>query len=348
MKKINVGILGATGAVGQRFVELLANHPWFNVTHLCASEKSSGKKYKDVVNWKISSDIPANLANLTVNLCEPNIDVKVIFSALDSTVAGEIEENFAKKGYIVISNSKNHRMANYVPLLIPEVNPDHLALVEEQQKRLKSKGFIITNPNCTTVGLAMVLKPLNDLFGIKQVIVTSMQALSGAGYPGVPSLDIIDNVIPYISGEEEKMETEPLKLLGKVSKNGVISAKIAISAQCNRVAVREGHLESVTISFEKKPTLQEVIKALKNFTSVPQKLKLPSAPQYPIIVREEANRPQPVVDRNEGNGMSVVVGRVNKSEVFDIKLTLLVHNTIRGAAGAAILNAELLKVKNFI
>lgn len=348
MKKINVGILGATGAVGQRFVELLATHPWFNVTHLCASEKSNGKKYKDIVNWKISSDIPANLANLTVNLCEPNIGAKVIFSALESTVAGEIEENFAKKGYVVISNSKNHRMVNDVPLLIPEVNPQHLALIEEQKKRLKSKGFIITNPNCTTVGLAMVLKPLNDLYGIKQVIVTSMQALSGAGYPGVPSLDILDNVIPYISGEEEKMEIEPLKLLGKVSKKGIINAKISISAQCNRVAVREGHLESVTISFKKKPTLQEVITALKNFTSVPQKLKLPSAPKHPIIVRNEENRPQPVIDRNEGKGMSVVVGRVNKSEVFDIKLTLLVHNTIRGAAGAAILNAELLKVREFI
>lgn len=337
MKKINVAILGATGAVGQRFAQLLENHPWFELIELCASEKSTGQKYREAVNWKVSSQIPQNVAGLKIKACKPNLKSKLVFSALDSNVAGEIEENFAKKGYIVVSNSKNHRKDPDVPLLIPEVNPEHLSLIEVQKKR--QKGFIVTNPNCTTVGLVMVLKPLHDLFGIKQVMVTTMQALSGAGYPGVSSLDILDNVIPHIGEEEEKVEEEPLKILG---------ADFKISAHCNRVAVRDGHMESVEISFAKKPSLEQVINAFEKFKSEPQKLKLPFAPKNPIVYRAEIDRPQPVLDRDTQKGMSVIVGRVRKANILDVKLTLLVHNTIRGAAGAAILNAELLKAKGYL
>ncbi len=348
MSKIKVGILGATGNVGQRFVQLLSDHPWFEIANLCASEKSAGKLYKEVVSWKVSASIPKEVENLVVGLCEPNIDAKIVFSGLDSSVAGEIEEKFAKAGYVVISNSKNHRMDIDVPLLIPEVNPDHLALVEQQKKRFGSGGFIVTNPNCTTVGLTMVLKPLHDAFVIKQAVVTTMQALSGAGYPGVPSLDTIDNVVPYIGDEEDKVETEPLKLLGTLSGIEVKDAAIKIDAHCNRVSVRDGHLETVTLEFEKKPSVDEVIKVLENFTSVPQELKLPSAPTHPIVYRSEVDRPQPSLDRDTNSGMSVTVGRVRESRVMHIRLTLLVHNTIRGAAGAAILNAELLKAKGLI
>ncbi|MDP2671675.1 MAG: aspartate-semialdehyde dehydrogenase [bacterium] len=348
MSKIKVGILGATGNVGQRFVQLLSDHPWFEIANLCASEKSAGKPYKEVVNWKVSASIPKKAENLVVGLCEPKIDAKIVFSGLDSSVAGEIEERFAKAGYVVISNSKNHRMDPDVPLLIPEVNPDHLALVEQQKKRFGSGGFIVTNPNCTTVGLTMVLKPLHDAFVIKQAVVTTMQALSGAGYPGVPSLDTIDNVVPYIGDEEDKVETEPLKLLGKFSESKVIDASIKIDAHCNRVSVRDGHLETITLGFEKKPSIEEVIKVLEKFTALPQELKLPSAPKQPIVYRSENDRPQPSLDRDINNGMSVTVGRVRESKTMHIKLTLLVHNTIRGAAGAAILNAELLKAKGLI
>lgn len=346
--KINVGILGATGAVGQRFVQLLEGHPWFKITELCASERSIGKKYSDVVNWKVSARIPKEVAGLKVKVCEPQTGTKVYFSALDSEVAGEIEEKFARSGNIIISNSKNHRMVKDVPLLIPEVNPKHIGLIEFQKKRWKNGGFIVTNPNCTTTGLVMVLKPLHEKFGLKKVVATTMQALSGAGYPGVSSLDALDNVIPYIGGEEEKMETEPLKLLGKIKKGQIINAGFSISAQCNRVGVRDGHMESVSLEFEKKPKVEEIIKALVEFKSDPQRLKLFSAPKNPIIYIDKNDRPQPVLDRNAGVGMSVVVGRIEKSNVFDIKLTLLIHNTIRGAAGGAILNAELLRAKKYI
>lgn len=348
MKKINVSILGATGAVGQRFIQLLENHPWFEISNVCASEKSAGKKYEEAVNWKLSTQIPQSVKNLKIGLCEPKIDAKVVFSALDSNVAGEIEENFAKKGYVVVSNSMNHRTDKDVPLLIPEVNPEHLGLIEKQKKRWNSHGFIVTNPNCTTTGLVMVLKPLHDKFFVEQVVVTTMQALSGAGYPGVASLDALDNVIPYIRNEEEKMETEPLKLLGEFRNGLIINEKMFISAQCNRVGVRDGHTESVLLGFRKKANHDEIIKALENFESEPQKLKLPSAPINPIVYRHEPDRPQAVLDRDIGKGMTVIVGKVAKANVLDYKLTLLVHNTIRGAAGGAILNAELLKAKNYI
>ncbi|MBI3984829.1 MAG: aspartate-semialdehyde dehydrogenase [Candidatus Levybacteria bacterium] len=348
MRKIPVGILGATGNVGQRFVQLLEGHPWFEVKFVCASEKSLGKRYEEIVNWKVSPRIPKDIAKLKVRLCVPDFNARVVFSALDSSVAGPIEEEFAKKGYIVISNSKNHRMDSDVPLLIPEVNPEHLDLINIQKTRFKGKGFIVTNPNCTTIGLTLALKPLQDAFGISRVSVVSMQALSGAGYPGVASLDAVDNVVPYIGDEEEKVETEPLKLLGSVGSGKINNAKMIISAHCNRVAVRDGHLESVTVELIKKPAIEDVVKAFKSFKGLPQKLNLPSAPADPIIVRTEEDRPQPVLDRDINNGMSVSVGRIRQSAIFDIKFTLLVHNTIRGAAGAAILNAELLKAKKLI
>ncbi len=348
MKKIPVAVLGATGNVGQRFIQLLENHPWFEVAYVCASERSAGKKYKDVVSWKVSAQIPKNVANLTVRSCVPNFSATIAFSALDAEVAGPIEQAFAKKGFALISNTKTHRMDPLVPLLIPEVNPEHIKLIDIQKKNRKSKGFIVTNPNCTTIGLTMVLKPLQDAFGVKTVVVTTMQALSGAGYPGVPSLDIIDNIVPFIGGEEHKVETEPLKLLGTYASGAIQDAKINIAAHCNRVAVRDGHTESVTIEFIKKPTVEQVIKVLSGFKGLPQKLKLPSAPKNPIVVLQDENRPQPLLDRDRGNGMVVTVGRIRKSNVFDINLTLLVHNTIRGAAGAAILNAELLEAKGFI
>lgn len=349
MKKIPIGILGATGNVGQRFVQLLSDHPWFVIKSVCASEKSVGKLYKDTCDWRVSESIPDSVANLVVQPCDLSISPRILFSALDSSVAGEIEKNLSENGYVIISNSKNHRMDLDVPLLIPEVNSNHLSLIKFQQKKLGRKsGFIVTNPNCSTVGLAIVLKPLQDNFGIKNVIVTTMQALSGAGYPGVASLDALDNVVPYIGDEEEKVETEPLKILGE-EKNGKINyANFKISAQCNRVSVRDGHLESVEIEFVKKSTVPGVIKVLKEFTGLPQKLNLPSAPKFPIIVRAENNRPQPILDRDADNGMAVTVGRVRESSIFNIKFSLLVHNTIRGAAGAAILNAELMKAKNII
>ncbi len=349
MKKTPVSILGATGAVGQRFVQLLADHPWFEIKHLCASANSAGKAYRDAVDWKVSASVPKSIADLVVENCEPKVDTRIAFSALDSSVAGGIEEEFAQAGYIVISNSKNHRMDPDVPLLIPEINPDHLNLIKEQKGRFKnSKGYIVTNPNCSTIGLSMVLKPLDDAFGVKQALITTMQALSGAGYPGVASLDALDNVVPFIGDEEEKMETEPLKILGKIVKGKIISPNIKISASCNRVSVRDGHLESVELSFYESATPTQVAKVLAEFVGEPQRLNLPSAPAHPIIVRNEPDRPQPILDRDINKGMSVSVGRVRESNVLDIKLTLLVHNTIRGAAGAAILNAELMKAKKII
>lgn len=340
MSKIKVGILGATGNVGQRLLRLLANHPWFEIAVLAASEKSAGKKYKDIVHWSVSDSIPPGFADMAVVRCEPTLPVPLVFSALDSTVAGDIEEAFAKKGYAVISTASNHRMDKDVPMLIPEVNPGHLSLIRKQQERWKSKGFIVVKPNCTTTGLCLVLKPLHDAFGIKKVFVVTMQAVSGAGYPGVPSLDILDNVVPYIKGEEEKMEQETLKILS--------DKKIAITAHCNRVPVRDGHLECVTIEFIKKPSISEVIKVLENFKGLPQELSLPSAPKFPVIYRQEQDRPQPVFDRDTEKGMVVTVGRVRESNVLDISLTLLVHNTLRGAAGGAVLTAELLHAKKFI
>jgi len=350
MKKIKVGVLGATGMVGQRFVQLLEQHPWFEVTEVAASERSAGRSYAEALEgrWKQPVPVPERVAGMTVKECKPGLDCELVFGALDSNVAGPIEEDFAKAGYAVSSNSKNHRMDPDVPLLIPEINPGHIALIDAQRKRRGGKGFIVTNPNCTLTGPTLAMKALDDAFGIEKAMIVSMQAISGAGYPGVASWDIIDNVIPFISGEEEKVETEPLKILGKLKNGGVEFAPIKISAACNRVAVRDGHTCCVSVQLRKKAGIEEAIGAMQQFRGEPQALKLPSAPAQPIVVRMEQDRPQPLLDREEGKGMSAVVGRVRKCSVFDLKFTVLSHNTIRGAAGCAILNAELLKAKKYI
>lgn len=349
MAKIKVGILGATGTVGQRFVQLLESHPWFEVTELAASEQSAGKAYEEAVSgrWKISGNIPEYAKKMKVKECKPNLDCKIVFSALDANVAGDIEKEFAKNGYIVSSNSRNHRMESDVPLIIPEVNADHLALIEQQRKNRKWKGFIITNPNCSTIHMVLALKPLQEKFGIDKVMVTTMQAVSGAGYPGVASLDIIDNVVPYIGGEEEKMQSESLKLLGNYSAGKIKMAGIAISASCNRVNVNDGHLEAVSVKLSKAATEQQVKDAFRNFNPL-KSLDLPSSPKNPIVVMEEPDRPQPKLDRNLENGMASVVGRIRKCSILDYKFMVLGHNTIRGAAGAAILNAELLKERGYL
>jgi aspartate-semialdehyde dehydrogenase len=341
-----LGILGATGAVGQRMIEHLADHPWFTIAELAASERSTGKPYREAVRWTLDGSVPDAVANLIVKPCAPPLDCDFVLSALDASVAGPVEEDFAAAGYPVVSNSKNHRMAADVPLLIPEINADHLDMLAAQKKRRGyTTGCLTTNPNCSTMGLAMALKPLDDAFGVEEVFVVTMQAISGAGYPGVPSLDILDNVVPYIGGEEDKVQTEPLKILGRLHNNAVEFAKFKISATCNRVHVLDGHTECVSVRLRRKASAQEVREALAAFSGEPQRLSLPSAPKYPIIVTEDHDRPQPRRDRNAGKGMSVVVGRLRPCELLDYKFTVLVHNTIRGAAGAAVLNAELMAVR---
>lgn len=349
--KRKVAILGATGAVGQRFIQLLQGHPWFEIEVLAASERSANKKYGDACNWILDSNLPSKVkemyvVNSDVKSVEEVSDIDFVFSALPADVAGPTEEQFAAK-YPVFSKASAHRMEEDVPLLIPEVNPDHVALIPIQRKKRRWEGFISTDPNCSTIQLAITLKPLMA-FGLRKVILSTMQALSGAGYPGVASLDIIDNVVPYISKEEEKTETEALKILGKFDGAKVRQANIAISASCNRVNVKDGHMESIFVELESKPTVEEVKEAFRNFKGRPQALKLPSAPEKPIVVREETNRPQPRYDRNEGNGMSVVVGRIRSDNVMTMKYMCLGHNTIRGAAGAGILSAELMMAEKYI
>jgi len=349
MDKIKVGILGATGMVGQRFIQLLEGHPWFEVSSLAASERSAGKPYRESMagRWKLETPIPAEVEGMDVKECTPALDCRLVFSALDSSIAGPVEEEFARAGYVVSSNSKNHRMDDDVPLLIPEVNGDHLEIVEEQKRRRSCKGFIVTNPNCSVIGLVVAIAPLHEEYGIRRIMVTTMQALSGAGYPGVPSLDVIDNVVPFIGGEEKKMETEPQKILGKVRNNRFSPAPITISASCNRVQVKDGHLETVSVAMEKKPSRDDLIATLRRFNPL-KNLNLPSAPSQPIVVKDEDDRPQPRFDRDAGKGMSCVVGRIRECPVLDYKMIVLSHNTIRGAAGAAILNAEYMKTKGLL
>jgi aspartate-semialdehyde dehydrogenase len=347
-RKFRAGVLGATGIVGQRLVQLLAGHPWFELAAVAASERSSGKKYSEAVKWHLNEPIPAEAADLIVKGLEPSHDCDFVFSALDSSVAGPVEEDFARAGYPVVSNSKNHRMAPDVPLLIPEVNAAHLDAIPLQQKNHGyGSGFIVTNPNCSTAGLVLVLKPLADAFGLEKLFVVTMQAASGAGYPGVPSLDILGNVVPFISGEEEKLETEPQKLLGKWDGSRFIEAGLGISAHCNRVPVENGHLESVSMSLKKVATLAEVREVLRDFAISEELAALPTAVKNPIVVLDEENRPQPRRDVNAGNGMAAAVGRIRECPLFDVKLTLLSHNLLRGAAGAALLNAELLAARGF-
>jgi aspartate-semialdehyde dehydrogenase len=336
-----IGILGATGMVGQRFIQLLENHPWFEVDWLAASDRSSGKKYGDAVRWKLDTPLPERIAAMPVSPATPAGAPKVIFAALDADVARELEPQFATAGCAVISNSSAFRMEPSVPLVIPEVNGDHLPLVENQTWRKKSGGYIVTNPNCSAIGLVLALKPIVEHFGIDAIFVSTMQAVSGAGYPGVPSLDILGNVVPYIKNEEEKMEAETLKLLGQLNGRAVEPLAAKMTAHCNRVAVEDGHTESVSIKLSRKASSDEMIRAWAEFTPLRGK-DLPMAPAQPVEYVTADDRPQPRLDRLRGAGMAATVGRLRPCGLLDWKFTVLSHNTIRGAAGAALLNAELL------
>jgi aspartate-semialdehyde dehydrogenase len=345
--KLPVGILGATGIVGQRFIQLLEHHPWFEVSWLAASDRSEGKPYAQAARWRLKTAIPERIAQMIVSPATPVGAPKIIFAALDSAIAKEMEPAFAAAGCAVVSNSSALRMQSDVPLVIPEVNADHIPLIEVQGWRRKSGGFAVTNPNCSAIGLVLALAPLHQKFGLETVMAVTMQAVSGAGYPGVASLDILGNVIPYISNEEEKMEEETQKLLGKLNGNSIVPAPFAMSAQCNRVAVEDGHTESVSIRLKTKAQPEEIIAAWNEFRAEPQSLRLPSAPEQPVIYLHGVDRPQPRLDVDSGGGMTTSVGRLRKCNVLDWKFTLLSHNTIRGAAGAALLNAELLKAKGY-
>jgi aspartate-semialdehyde dehydrogenase len=348
-QKWRAGVLGATGMVGQRIVKMLVDHPWFELTEVVASERSSGKRYAHAIRWHLEGPVPQQASSLVVKDLEAPLDCDFLFSALDSSVAGPAEEAYARAGYPVVSNAKNHRMDADVPLLIPEVNAAHLNSIPLQQKnRAYDSGFIVTNPNCSTAGLVVVLKPLADAFGIEKLFVVTMQAVSGAGYPGVASMDILGNVVPFISGEEEKMEEEPQKLLGKWDGSRFIGAGLGISAHCNRVAVTDGHLECVSLRLKKTATLDEVREALRNFQVSEELASLPTAVRNPVVVVDEPDRPQPRKDVNSGKGMAAVVGRVRECPLLDVKLTLLSHNLVRGAAGAALLNAELLAMQGYL
>lgn len=346
--KIPVGVLGATGMVGQSFVKFLENHPWFEMVWAGASDRSAGKLYSEATQWRLDGAMPARVAALTVQECVPSKTApKLVFSAMDASVATEIERAFAEAGHVVVSNSKNHRMEPDVPLLVPEINADHLALLRIQRERRGWKGGIATNPNCSTVALTMGLAPLAQ-FGIKTVLATTMQAISGAGYPGVPSMDIMANVIPFIGGEEEKMQIETQKIMGRLAGDHVEPLAANVSAHCNRVPSVDGHLVAVSVSLDKELAREELLAAYENFTAEPQRLGLPSAPPRPVLYLHEENRPQPRRDAMRDNGMTVTVGRLRKCPVLDWKFVCLGHNTIRGAAGAAVLNAELLKAQGFL
>lgn len=339
MKRYRVGILGATGTVGQRFIQLLEGHPQFEVTALAASDRSAGKPYAEACAWKLNGAIPPSVRDIVVVPIAPPLDCDIVFSSLPSSVARETEEAFARAGYPVISNSSSYRMDEDVPLLIAEINPEHVDLIPvQQQKRGFGKGFIVTNPNCAVISFAPPLAAIHRKFGVESVVVTTMQAVSGAGYPGVASMDIVDNVVPYIAGEEPKVETEAQKIIGTFAEGAIQKADFPVSAQCFRVNVLDGHTVGVRVDLKEKATLEEVVAAMKEFPS----LDLHSSPETFIEVLDEPSRPQPRVDRDNGNGMSITVGRVFPDNVFDYRFVALSHNTVRGAAGSAILNAELL------
>jgi aspartate-semialdehyde dehydrogenase len=342
-RKLRVGILGATGTVGQRFVQLLENHPQFEVWALAASDRSQGKSYAEACTWRLPGDMPTGVRSLMVEAPRPPLDCELVFSSLPGEMAREVEGDFARSGFPVISNSSAYRMDEGVPLLIPEVNHEHLGLLDGQQRAEGQKGgFIVTNPNCSTIMLALALAPLHARFGVEAVVATTMQALSGAGYPGVASLDVNDNVLPFIASEEEKIESETLKILGRFEGGKIASAPMKVSAQCNRVNVTDGHLAAVRVKLSKHAKLSDLRETFASFSSLPQELRLHSAPLHPIMLRDEADRPQPRLDRDAGNGMSITIGRLKEDAVMDYCFVALSHNTIRGAAGAAILNAELL------
>ncbi len=347
MTKLPVAVLGATGAVGQRFIQLLDNHPWFEVAEVAASDRSAGKPYAEACTWRLPGHPPDAVGRLTVTNCDGPFKSPLLFSGLDSSVAGPVEEKLASQGGTVVSNSKNHRTDPDVPLLIPEINADHLAAIEAQRKR--GRGVIVTNPNCSVAGLAMALAPLHRAFGLKQVAVVTLQALSGAGYPGVASMDIADNVIPFIGGnEEDKIEKEPRKILGSWNGSTFVDAPFEVSASVHRVDVTDGHTMAIFVNLARQVTPDEVLQALAEFRGEPQALKLPMAPRNPIHIVPGDNRPQPRLDRDREGGMAVSVGRVRPDRLFHLKLEAMVHNTIRGAAGAAILNAELMQAKGLL
>ncbi len=351
MRPIRVGILGATGTVGQRFISLLEGNPWFEITALAASDRSVGMPYRQACTWRVSADCPVHIGEMIVRACEPGLDCELVFSALPGETAGALELQMAQAGYAVLSNASSHRLDDDVPLLIPEVNPEHTLLIKQQRlHRGWEKGFIVTNPNCSSTGLALALKPLHDAFQVRRVMVTTLQALSGAGYPGVPSLDSLDNVVPFIKDEEEKMVVEPRKLLGSLNAplDAVELADMRISAACNRVATRDGHLETVSVELEQKASVEDAVNVLRGFESEPHRLGCPSAVDPVIVVRDENDRPQTVLDRDSGHGMAVTVGRIRPCSVLDLKFVVLSHNTIRGAAGGAILNAELLIAQGWV
>lgn len=354
MGKLRAAVLGATGMVGQRFVKMLTRHELFELAVVAASPSSAGRRYADAVHWYIEGEVPEEASEMTV--VETSVEavrkageVDVVFSALPAEVALKVEADFAKAGIPIVSDASSYRMEADVPILIGEVNPDHLGLVKCQARR-GWRSFIVTNPNCTATILAMALKPLKDSFGIRRVIVSTMQAVSGAGWGGVPSMAIIDNLIPYIANEEEKVEAETLKIMGSLGEGGIEPAKFKISASCHRVGVLDGHTEAVFVELERSASVEEVKVAMEEFRGVPQELKLPTAPKRPIVVRNELDRPQPRFDRMEGEGMSVVVGRIRKDGALPngIKFVVLGHNTIRGAAGNALLNAELMLHEGYL
>jgi len=343
---MKAAILGATGLVGQRFVQLLNNHSWFEISAVTGSERSAGMRYGEAVNWRMETNLKHEVAELTVQPSDPrDIDADVMFSALPADQALKVEEDFTKAGFAVVSNASAHRMESDVPLMNPEANFNHLTLIDEQRRKRKWDGALVTNPNCTTAVLTLSLKPISDTFGLKNIIISSMQAVSGAGYPGVASLDIIDNIIPFIRDEEEKVQRETKKILGSIEK----PADFNVSASCHRVPVIDGHTEAVFVQTEEAATPEDVAKCMSEFIAEPQKLKLPSAPERPIVLKQEQDRPQPRFDRTEGLGMSVVVGRVRNDPVFNgIKYIALGHNTIRGAAGCAVLIAESMKAQGYL
>ncbi len=345
--RIEVGILGATGMVGQHFVKFLQNHPWFELTWVGASDRSAGRKYAEATSWRLDGDMPSAVAGLTVRDSKPGDAPRLMFSAMDASVATDIEQAFAQAGHVVVSNSKNHRMEADVPLLVPEVNPEHLKIIPLQQRRRGWKGQIATNPNCSTIVLSLALAPFKR-FGITRVMATTMQALSGAGYPGVASMDVNANVIPFIGGEEEKMQQETQKILGDFTGDAIRPLDARVSAQCNRVPVVDGHMVATSVELREKPSEEELIEAIRSFRSVPQERQLPSAPPNPLIYMTASDRPQPRRDVNRENGMSVFVGRLRRCPVLDYKFMAMGHNTVRGAAGAAVLNAELMYTEGLL
>ena len=348
MKKIPVGVLAATGAVGQRFVQLLADHPWFEVVAVTGSERTVGRTYGEGVNWVISGDPPPGISALTVQATRPDLDVPVVFSALPTQKARELEPVFARAGYAVVTNASAHRMADDVPLLIPEINPDHTELICHQKEARGWSGFIVASPNCSTTSIVLPMKVFQDAFGLRAAVITTMQAISGAGYPGVPSMAILDNVIPHIGGEDEKLENEPRKLLGRIVDHEVVLADLRLSAQANRVPVIDGHLASVSVKLGDRPSPQQAVEVLQAWQPPAICAELPSSPQRPLIYRHEEDRPQPRLDRDSEEGLAWTVGKVRRCNVLDLRYLAITHNTLRGAASGSILNAELLVVQGHI